>query len=126
MTRKWIAGAGALLIVVASACGRDDVRHEAAKLTGGDPDRGVEAIGHYGCAACHTIPGIPGANATIGPSLDRIASRPYLARQVPNTPDNMMRWIQSPRQIKRDTAMPEIGVTDRDAHDIAAYLYTLR
>jgi cytochrome c2 len=96
------------------------------QLTGGDPDRGVEMIGRYGCAACHTIPGIRGANALVGPPLTRIASRSYLAGQIQNTPGNMVRWIQHPREVERGTAMPEMGVTDSDARDIAAYLYTLR
>jgi cytochrome c1 len=38
----------------------------------------------------------------------------------------MVRWIQHPREIERGTAMPEMGVTESDARDIAAYLYTLR
>lgn len=110
----WIAGCGS------------GVKREAAELTGGNPDRGIETIGHYGCAACHTIPGIRGATALVGPSLDRIASRSYLAGRIQNTPANMMRWIQHPQAIERGTVMPEMGVTDTDARDIAAYLYTLR
>jgi cytochrome c2 len=96
------------------------------QLTGGDPDRGIAAIGRYGCAACHTIPGIRGANAAVGPPLTRIASRSYLAGQIQNTSANMVRWIQHPREVEKGTAMPEMGVTDSDARDIAAYLYTLR
>jgi cytochrome c len=37
-----------------------------------------------------------------------------------------IRWIQHPELLRRPTAMPEMGVTDEDARDIAAYLYTLR
>jgi cytochrome c2 len=95
-------------------------------LTGGDPDRGVHAIGRYGCGACHTIPGIRGANALVGPPLNRIARRSYLAGEVQNTPANMVRWIQHPQRIEKGTVMPEMGVTENDARDIAAYLYTLR
>jgi cytochrome c2 len=95
-------------------------------LTGGDPDRGVNAIGRYGCGSCHTIPGIRGANALVGPPLNRIARRSYLAGEVQNTPANMVRWIQHPQRIEKGTVMPEMGVTENDARDIAAYLYTLR
>ena len=42
-----------------------------------------------------------------------------------DTPANMVRWIQHPREIEHGTAMPDMGVTDSDARDIAAYLYTL-
>jgi cytochrome c len=114
-----------LIPILATACS-SGARREAAELTGGDPDRGADAIGRYGCSACHTIPGIQRANAQVGPSLERIAGRYYLAGQLHNTPSNMVRWIQHPQQVERGTAMPEMGVTDSDARDIAAYLYTLR
>jgi cytochrome c2 len=119
----WTWGA-CLVLPILAAC--SNVRREAAQLTGGDPDRGVGVIGRYGCGACHTIPGIRGANAAIGPPLTRVGSRTYLAGQVLNTPGNMVRWIQHPRDIEHGTAMPDLGVTENDARDIAAYLYTLR
>jgi cytochrome c1 len=37
-----------------------------------------------------------------------------------------LRWIQHPLQVRPDTPMPEMGVTEADSRDIAAYLYTLR
>lgn len=86
----------------------------------------MKAIGRYGCGSCHTIPGIRGANVLVGPPLTRIASRSYLAGEIQNTPTNMVRWIQHPRQIEKGTVMPEMGVTETDARDIAAYLYMLR
>ena len=116
----------ALLAVATLACNRPNARRDAIQLTGGDPDRGVNAIGRYGCTSCHTIPGIRGANALVGPPLTRIAMRSYLAGQLQNTPSNMVRWIQHPQHIEKGTAMPEMGVTENDARDIAAYLYTLR
>ena len=118
---------GMLLIALTGACfNQSNTRREAVQLTGGDPDRGVKAIGRYGCASCHTIPGIRGANALVGPPLTRIASRSYLAGEIQNTPANMVRWIQHPQRIEKGTVMPEMGVTDVDARDITAYLYTLR
>jgi cytochrome c1 len=38
----------------------------------------------------------------------------------------MMKWIQRPQEVDPKNAMPNMGVTDQDARDIAAYLYTLR
>jgi len=99
---------------------------EARALTGGDPERGAGAIGRYGCGSCHDIPGIRNATGTVGPPLARIARRTYLAGRVANTPQDMMRWIQHPQKLEPGTAMPEMNVTDGDARDIAAYLYTLR
>ena len=62
----------------------------------------------------------------MAPPLIGISQRSYLAGMLENTPENLRRWIQHPRQVNPHTAMPEQGVTDRDASDIAAYLYTTR
>ena len=99
---------------------------EAEALTGGSAARGKSAIGKYGCGSSHTIPGIDGAQATVGPPLTSVAVRGYLAGHLPNSPDNMMKWIQHPQRIDPQVVMPEMGVTDQDARDITAYLYTLR
>jgi cytochrome c1 len=95
-------------------------------VTGGNPKRGALAIRHYGCAACHTIPGIPGANATVGPALSGIGGRPYIAGVITNTPYNLVRWIQHPQQVDPLTAMPDVGLSQGVAQDIASYLYTLK
>jgi cytochrome c2 len=106
---------------------RQEAVEQARALTGGgDPDRGVSAIGRYGCGSCHQIPGIRRANGTVGPSLAGVARRTYLAGHVSNNPQDMMRWIQHPQQLERGSAMPEMNVSDSDARDITAYLYTLR
>jgi putative membrane protein len=114
------------LAVTGAACGKSDTYKMAAAMTGGDPDRGAEALSTYGCVTCHTIPGLREARGLVGPPLTRIASRVYLAGRLPNTPDNIEKWIQHPRSVDEKTAMPDTGVTDADVRDIAAYLYTLR
>ncbi|HZR04416.1 MAG TPA: c-type cytochrome [Candidatus Udaeobacter sp.] len=105
------------------AC-RDHAAKWSAALTGGDPARGRSALTTYGCIACHTVPGVRGSNVLSAPPLIGISKRTYLAGMLENTPENLQRWIQHPRQINPRTAMPEQGVTDQDARDIAAYLYT--
>lgn len=99
---------------------------EAARLTGGDPGRGKAALRQYGCGACHTVSGVPGADGLIGPPLDGLGARAYLAGVLTNTPGNLARWIQAPREVDSLTAMPDVGVTPEDARDIAAFLYTRR
>jgi cytochrome c len=37
-----------------------------------------------------------------------------------------MAWIRHPQQLEPGVVMPEMGVTQEDARDLAAYLYTLR
>jgi mono/diheme cytochrome c family protein len=91
----------------------------------GDAKRGPVAIHQYGCATCHQIPGIVGAVARVGPSLDGIAGRKYLGGRLPNTAENLVRWIRHPKEVSPQTLMPELGVAEAHALDIAAYLSTL-
>ena len=118
-------GFAVLALVFAVSC-HSEAEQVATAMTGGDPERGETAIERYGCGSCHAIPGVRGANAVVGPPLDHIASRHYLAGRLRNSPENMMQWIQHPHKIEPDNVMPDMGVTDQDARDIAAYLYTLR
>jgi putative membrane protein len=127
VTRENIARAALLLIVlVIPGCSGADSAHAASLVVGGDAERGVAAIRKYGCASCHTIPGIRDAKALVGPNLTNIAARSYIAGVISNTPEHMMQWIQNPQAVDNKTAMPNMGVTERDARDIATYLYTLK
>jgi cytochrome c1 len=72
------------------------------------------------------IPGVVGANRSVGPPLAGIANRQYIAGVLPNTPANMMRWLRQPTKVDPLSAMPDLDVTEQDARDIAAFLYTLR
>jgi cytochrome c2 len=120
---------GATLVLVAvlasTLSGCNDARATAITLTGGDPSRGRDVIRVYGCQTCHTIPGVPGADATVGPSLAQLAGRGYVAGRT-NAPDQLIAWIRHPQRLRAGTPMPDTGVSERDARDIAAYLYTLR
>ncbi|HET8548419.1 MAG TPA: PQQ-binding-like beta-propeller repeat protein [Bryobacteraceae bacterium] len=91
---------------------------------GGDPQRGAAAILRYGCGSCHTIAKLRYAHGLVGPPLTNMSSRMYIAGMLPNTPDNIVRWIRNPQAISERTAMPNLGVTSQDATDIAAYLYS--
>jgi len=118
-----------LLIGVLASCDNlSETRVRAAYITtgGGNARTGREVMLKYGCYACHTIDGVPGAHGLVGPPLDGIGNREFIAGELPNTPANLMRWIQHPRQVEPHTVMPEMGVTEQDSRDIVAYLYTLR
>lgn len=90
-----------------------------------DADRGRQLIQDYGCVACHTVPGVPGPSSRVGPPLENIALRSYVGGVLPNTPDNLLRWLLDPPAIDPLTAMPNMGLTSADAKDIAAYLLAL-
>jgi cytochrome c len=84
---------------------------------------GRRLIADYGCGSCHSIPGVPGANSMAGPPLKCFYQRSYIAGHLPNTRENLIRWIRHPQQVEPGTAMPDLGVTEKEAGDIAAYLY---
>ena len=92
----------------------------------GDPRRGVAAMQQYACTTCHTIPGMVGAAAHVGPPLAGIGDRKYLGGRLPNSPENMVKWIRHPREISPQSLMPDLGVTEEHARDMAAYLMSLR
>lgn len=102
--------------------------HEQRASEGSDisVERGRIALRQYACVACHRIPGVTGHEAHVGPPLAGIASRIMLGGVLPNSPENMVRWIREPQNYSPLTAMPDLGVTERDARDIAAYLATLK
>jgi cytochrome c len=81
----------------------------------GDPVRGKIAAAQYACHSCHVVPGVPGSDVRVGRPLDELA-------QQPNTQANLVRWIRDPQAIDPGNAMPNMGVSERDAVDISAYL----
>jgi cytochrome c1 len=94
--------------------------------TGGDAAAGAVVIAQKGCGSCHTIPGIRGARGVVGPPLLFFSRRTMIAGELPNTPDNVVAWIRSPQSVEANTAMPNLGLTEQEARNVAAYLYTLR
>jgi cytochrome c len=101
----------------------DDPRWQVA---GGDPDRGRAAIEQYGCGSCHLVPGVNVPGGAVGPPLAGFARRAYVAGRLPNVPDSLVQWLMNPQRFEPGRAMPNLGVTEKDARDIAAYLYTLQ
>jgi cytochrome c len=120
--RSLAAACCALSALAAGACGRTTVVELEG---GGDSRRGPEVIERYGCGSCHGIPGVRGADALVAPPLDDFGERAYIAGRLTNTPENLVRWIMDPQAIDPATAMPDLGVPEVDARDIAAYLESL-
>jgi putative membrane protein len=101
---------------------------EAASATaalGGDKVQGAELTKQLGCGSCHVIPGIEGANGLVGPSLSQVGDRVYIAGVLRNTPDNMVVWLRNPQSTVPNNAMPDMGLSEQQARDVASYLYTL-
>jgi cytochrome c len=97
---------------------------ESAKaLTAGDPANGAMLLRRYGCAGCHTVPGVPGADGKVGPSLEGLRERVFIAGRIRNSGDNLVNWILRPQDVDAHAAMPPTGITESEARDVAAYLY---
>jgi putative membrane protein len=115
----------ALMTLGLSGCDR----HRAASawaMSGAHAERAPALMQQYGCAACHTIPGVSTARGQVGPSLAQFGRRAYIAGVLRNEPGNLVKWLRVPQSVVPGNAMPNTGVTDADARDIAAYLYTLQ
>lgn len=105
----------------------DPVRPErAVEVPGGDADRGRHAFVDYGCHSCHRVPGVQNADSLVAPPLDAWGERSYVAGRLPNTPDALITWIMDPQEVDPGNAMPDMGVPEGVARDMAAYLFELR
>jgi cytochrome c len=108
-------------LAVLAACGRTP---GSEPMTGGNPRNGRELIVHFGCGTCHQIPGVERADGRVGPPLAGLRERLYIGGVASNTPEHLVHWIQHPRELSPKTVMPDLGVKDAEARDIAAYLYS--
>ena len=122
LKRARCAGAAFLLAVMSAACSTG-ARPPPPE---GDAARGRDLLHQYGCGYCHTIPGVHAARGNIGPPLDDVGRRVYIAGSLPNTPQQMALWIRFPQSYRPGTAMPDLHVRADDARDMAAQLYRLR
>jgi cytochrome c oxidase subunit 2 len=78
------------------------------------------------CINCHRVRGTP-AQGRYAPDLTHLMARQTLASgMIPNTPENLRRWVTDPQPIKPGCLMPAFGLTDRESNDIVDYLLTLR
>ena len=78
------------------------------------------------CANCHAIGGTS-AVANAAPDLTHLASRAQLAAGViPNTPQNLDRWLRDPQAVKPGCLMPNFTLNDEQATQLVAYLEGLK
>lgn len=119
--------AGVLLLLVVAIGGCTERRGASPPIVaGGNPSRGPAVFRAHGCGTCHAMRGEGSAVGRVGPALDGFAHQVYIAGSIPNKPENLVRWIQSPQSISPLTAMPDLNVPEADARHLAAWLYTRR
>ncbi len=116
-----------LCLVVALALAACSEAESPAHLAipGADPDRGRALIAVKGCGTCHFVQGVRGAEGRVAPRLENFARRTLIAGTFPNVPRFLVPWLVNPPALKARTAMPDLGIGEAEARDIASYLYTL-
>lgn len=116
----------AMALAAATGCSRAPAADPFNPVPGGRADRGADIIRNRDCGTCHRIPGIAGAEGLVAAPLTLMARRMYIAGRVPNDPEALIRWLLAPQEIDPQTAMPDFDLSEQQARDVAAYLYTLR
>ena len=98
---------------------------DAQALTGGDPRAGREKAREHGCGSLPHHPRRRGRGLGGGAAARRDRGADVHRRRPHQHAGHLVRWIQDPPAVDSSTAMPNLGLTERDARDIAAYLYAL-
>ena len=114
--------AATLALAVAGCVDKADLPRSVAQA---DPAEGLRIIERAGCAACHVVPGVRWPKGRTGGSLAGVGARPLIAGRLPNQPDVMAAFVRNAPGLVPDTAMPAMPLTQDEARDVAAYLYTL-
>lgn len=114
------------LLLVLFAC-KSESPSPAPPPVVGNADRGRTLIAQYACNVCHVVPGTQGPQGALGPSLAGVASRPTISYGVvQNTPDKLQRFIRNPAALNPGSSMPPVGLPEKDAQDITAFLLSLK
>ena len=117
----------ACVAVVSCDLSEPATRKEQRQVPGGNAARGRAIVvrGNYGCAACHSIPGIDFPRGIAGPPLQGMADRAFIAGQLPNKPEVLVQFLQNPPRLVPKSGMPDVRLSLDQARDVAAFLYTL-
>lgn len=106
-------------------------RDAAAEIARGDATHGRAVMEAKGCPSCHVFTGVPAlaGAAKVDPGDKSVAAGLSLAPDLRYArerlhPDALLGWLTSPKQMKADTAMPELPLTPVEVRDLAAYLLT--
>ncbi|MGO9604704.1 MAG: cytochrome c oxidase subunit II [Candidatus Binataceae bacterium] len=86
---------------------------------------GAEIFANSPCTSCHRIDGV--SKGYMGPDLSHFGARTTLAGAImPNTPDNVAKWITDPEKLKPGALMPKLGLSGKQLDDLVAYLESLK
>lgn len=111
-----------LLLPALSAC--EPPPQPVQAMPAADTERGRLAMARAGCGACHAIDGVwPRGN--VASALRGLSGRALIAGRVPNRPAQLAGFIRNAPAYAPDAGMPAMPLSASEAHDAAAYLYSL-
>ncbi|MGH9009612.1 MAG: cytochrome c oxidase subunit II [Acidimicrobiia bacterium] len=112
------------------------VAHQRSPIqTPTDPEaaKGFELFKGKGtCIACHTLGGVEGAVARVGPNLTHLMDRKTFAGATFDiSTDNLRDWIRDPSAMKpmrpeKGTGMPKVPLSETEINQLVAFLETLK
>jgi cytochrome c oxidase subunit II len=92
---------------------------------GEEAQQGKALFTQLPCVGCHAVRGLSGG--AIGPDLTHFGSRKTLASaMLPNSAENLQRWLVNPQQVKPGALMPNLGLSQDQAKALTAYLLSLK
>ena len=101
-------------------------RQTPAPPASAEAQRGQALFRATTCVMCHSVRGTI-AGARLGPDLTHVGTRSTVAAAtLPNTRDNLLRWIANPQHVKPGSRMPASELPRTDLEAIVSYLETLR
>ncbi len=95
-------------------------------LATGDAENGKALFISKACTGCHTIQGIPEAQGKVGLELTHQASNSLIVDVLPNTEDNLKKYLKDPTAVKPGALMPNQYLTDIEVEALVAFLRTLK
>jgi cytochrome c oxidase subunit 2 len=84
------------------------------------------------CVGCHTVQGVEGASARVGPNLTHLEGRTTFAGATFDlNADNLKRWLRDPSGMKpmrpdQGTGMPNLHLSETEINQLVAFLETLK
>jgi cytochrome c oxidase subunit 2 len=103
--------------------GAQDSAAPGAPAQGPEYAAGEKLFMTKGCMGCHSLQAVGAPKGMIGPNLATVGSRSHIAAGwLPNTDENLERWIREPQSVKKGVLMPNLGVKVEEARALRAYL----
>jgi len=101
-------------------------RQPASPPSAVEAAKGAQVFMEKNCVNCHSIAGLM-TRGRVAPDLTHVGSRTTLAAgTLPNTPENLAKWLRNPQSVKKGVRMPDTGLNTDQIKHLTAYLEGLK